>query len=154
MDLLFICATWHGLAKLRLHTDDTLKIFDQTTEALGEAMRRFANDDSFQTRELPREALARARRATKGKKKNTLVTPVSPPGPSGIAYAPSASSSSSNVTSSASAPSTRRFKTLNLDTYKYHSLGDVASTIRRFGTTDSYSTEIVSLVSSTSLLHS
>lgn len=37
----------------------------------------------------------------------------------------------------------RKQKTLNLNTYKFHSLGDVVPTIRRFGTTDSYSTQIV-----------
>ena len=35
-------------------------------------------------------------------------------------------------------------KKLNINTYKVHSLGDYASTIRQFGTTDSYSTVIVS----------
>jgi hypothetical protein len=34
-------------------------------------------------------------------------------------------------------------KTLNLQTYKYHALADYAGHIRRFGTTDSYSTERV-----------
>jgi hypothetical protein len=34
-------------------------------------------------------------------------------------------------------------KTLNLNTYKIHALGDYVSTIREFGTTDSYSTETV-----------
>ena len=37
----------------------------------------------------------------------------------------------------------RRAKTFNLDTYKYHSLGDYAEHIRQYGTTDSYSTEPV-----------
>ena len=35
-------------------------------------------------------------------------------------------------------------KTLNLNTYKFHSLGDYVKTIRLFGTTDSYSTQVVS----------
>ena len=35
-------------------------------------------------------------------------------------------------------------KKLNINTYKVHSLGDYASTIRQFGTTDSYSMVIVS----------
>lgn len=39
----------------------------------------------------------------------------------------------------------RRRKTLNLNTYKMHSLGDYVETIRRNGTTDSYSTEPVGL---------
>jgi hypothetical protein len=34
-------------------------------------------------------------------------------------------------------------KPLNLNTYKNHSLGDYTNTIRRYGTTDSYSTEMV-----------
>lgn len=34
-------------------------------------------------------------------------------------------------------------KTLNLNTYKFHALGDYVATIRLFGTTDSYSTQVV-----------
>ncbi|KAG6913738.1 hypothetical protein DXG01_004665, partial [Tephrocybe rancida] len=42
-------------------------------------------------------------------------------------------------------PSARRKeKKFSLSTYKFHSMGDYTSTIRYFGTTDSYSTEIVS----------
>lgn len=41
--------------------------------------------------------------------------------------------------------SSRKPKQLNLKTYKYHSLGDYVETIRRFGTTDSYSTQPVSI---------
>ena len=36
-------------------------------------------------------------------------------------------------------------KTLNLNTYKFHALADYVATIRLFGTTDSYSTLLVSL---------
>jgi hypothetical protein len=38
----------------------------------------------------------------------------------------------------------RRRKSFNLHTYKFHVLGDYVTSIRRFGTTDSYSTEPVS----------
>jgi hypothetical protein len=38
---------------------------------------------------------------------------------------------------------TRQLKTFNLNTYKFHALGDYTATIRRYGTTDSYSTEAV-----------
>jgi hypothetical protein len=43
------------------------------------------------------------------------------------------------------APNTnaRKQKKLNLRTYKHHALGDYVDTIRRFGTTDSYSTQPV-----------
>jgi hypothetical protein len=34
-------------------------------------------------------------------------------------------------------------KTFNIQTYKYHSIGDVAKTIRRYGTSDSFSSEPV-----------
>jgi hypothetical protein len=37
-------------------------------------------------------------------------------------------------------------KTLNLNTYKFHALGDYVTTIRLFGTTDSYSTQLVSSI--------
>ena len=39
---------------------------------------------------------------------------------------------------------TRKPKVLNLNTYKLHSLGDYPETIKQYGTTDSYSTELVS----------
>ena len=41
-------------------------------------------------------------------------------------------------------PYTRRPKVLNLNTYKLHSLGDYPDTIKQYGTTDSYSTQLVS----------
>ncbi|KAF5382541.1 hypothetical protein D9615_002821 [Tricholomella constricta] len=41
-----------------------------------------------------------------------------------------------------SGASSRRTKKLNLHLYKLHSLGDYASSIRAFGTTDSYSTQL------------
>jgi hypothetical protein len=122
LDLLFLLAQWHGLAKLRLHTDDTLKIMDQVTVALGNQLREFQNITcaSFETRELKREAEARKRR--QAKTQNTRP-----------------SSSTQNV----GADKSRRLKTLNLETYKLHALGDYTATIRRYGTTDSYSTEMV-----------
>lgn len=39
--------------------------------------------------------------------------------------------------------SERSPKTFNLQTYKIHALGDYVDTIKTYGTTDSYSTEIV-----------
>ena len=35
-------------------------------------------------------------------------------------------------------------KIFNLSTYKWHALGDYVNTIRRYGTTDNYSTQTVS----------
>lgn len=43
-------------------------------------------------------------------------------------------------------------KKLNLNTYKFHSLGDYVATIRLFGTTDSYSTQLVRSISHCTIL--
>ena len=43
-----------------------------------------------------------------------------------------------------SAAPSRKIKSINLATYKMHALGDYVDTIKMYGTTDSYSTEIVS----------
>ena len=37
-----------------------------------------------------------------------------------------------------------KIKPLNLSTYKYHALADYPNMIRQYGTTDSYSTQLVS----------
>ena len=44
-------------------------------------------------------------------------------------------------------------KKLNLNTYKFHSLRDYVATIRLFGTTDSYSTQVVSSVIHPTIFH-
>jgi hypothetical protein len=116
MRLLTLCAEWHGLAKLRMHTDHTLKILRETTVAVGEGFRKFVKDtcSAFNTHELQREADARNRRQA------------------------------SKATTSKASETTRRPKSFNLQTYKFHALGDYEATIRRYGTADSYSTETVS----------
>jgi hypothetical protein len=60
MELLFLLAYWHGLAKLRLHTEKTLNILDNVTRALGMALRAFKKETcpQFDTKELPKEAAA------------------------------------------------------------------------------------------------
>jgi hypothetical protein len=56
---------WHGLAKLRMHTDATLDILDEITTTLGNALRRFSKEtcSTFATHELKRETAARTRSA-------------------------------------------------------------------------------------------
>jgi hypothetical protein len=128
LELLFDLAHWHGLAKLRMHTDLTLDILSQVTTSLGNRFRTFRDKTcaEFPTKELERERVARARRQEKSKAKTT-------PG--------SSESQSKNLGTGGRKP-----KILNLKTYKYHALGDYASTIRQFGTTDSYSTQPVSFL--------
>lgn len=111
-----------AFAKLRIHTETTLKMFESTTILLGQEIRRFRDKvcPKHKTVELPREETARIRRNA------AIIREIG----------------SSNVKES-----TRRgrmIRYLNLDTYKFHSLGDYPEAIRKFGTTDSYSTQLVS----------
>lgn len=123
LNLLFDLATWHAYAKLRLHTSDTLSFFDTATLTLANSVRQFVKVtcNAFDTRELPQETTTRGRRKP-------------------------AFAGSSSGQASASHSTTKR-KVLNLQTYKYHALGDYPNAIRRFGTTDNYSTQTVSLYS-------
>lgn len=115
-DLLFELANWHALAKLRLHTDVTLNIFRAATNMMYEAMRIFEATTcaNYTTHELPNEAQARARRDTK----------------------------SASRAPASSAPRAVHFNVMN--TFKYHSLGDYPDWIVRSGTTDNYTTQVVS----------
>lgn len=119
MDLLFTCAYWHALAKLRMHTDQTLALLDAATISLSKQFQHFQDNicPNFNTRELQREADARDRKTKKKEGSST-----------------------------ATGPATRRIRTINLNSYKYHALGDYADTIRKYGTTDLFSTEPVSQV--------
>jgi hypothetical protein len=121
LDLLFDLATWHAYAKLRVHTDDTLSLFDSATVILGQTVRRFQKTtcDYYHTTELPQESASRRRRAAALSTKHTQ------------------SSKGKGKVSAA------KVKKLNLHTYKYHALGDYPNTIRRMGTTDNYNTQPV-----------
>ena len=41
LDLLFDLATWHAFAKLRLHTEAILDLFEKVTIYLGDSMHKF-----------------------------------------------------------------------------------------------------------------
>lgn len=105
-----------------MHTDPTVAIFDDVTVDIGAKFRTFERQtcSAFDTRELNREANARKRRRKKRP--------------------------ASNVANSSDPFDETRPKKFNLQIYKYHSLGDYPDTIRRYGTTDSYSTEPVSIL--------
>ncbi|TFK46791.1 hypothetical protein OE88DRAFT_1637606, partial [Heliocybe sulcata] len=120
LDLLFLTAYTHGLAKLWMHTDSSLAILRNVTGEFGKALRRFERVTcaAYVTLELPKEAAARARRHAKEIQMG-------------------------DVRSSA-ASGTRKVRRFNAATYKIHAIGDYASTIDAFGTTDSYTTQIVS----------
>jgi hypothetical protein len=117
--LIFTFAKWHALAKLRVHTESTLEALDSETSALGLRLRIFQRWTAAEfpsVVETNAEFEARKRRETR--KAMALGLPVPE-----FAKEP---------------------KEHSLSTYKLHALGDYVKAIRRFGTTDSYSTQIVS----------
>ncbi|KAH7916926.1 hypothetical protein BV22DRAFT_1027224 [Leucogyrophana mollusca] len=121
LTLLYRFAEWHALAKLRMHTDSSLAILQDVTSKFCKELRRFRDEtcSAFQTVELPKEQDARRRR-----KKGPAA---------GTASQPSTSQS------------TRKAKSFNMTTYKIHAIGDYVRTIHEYGTTDSYTTQIVRL---------
>lgn len=127
LDLLFDLAAWHGYAKLRLHTDDTLAFFDTATTVLGQSVRKFSKTIClyYHTTELPHEYAARGRRAI------------------ALASEQTVKEGKKKATDLGTTRSGPKFKKLNLETYKYHALGDYPNTIRQMGTTDSFSTQPV-----------
>ena len=113
LKLLYHTAEWHSFAKLRMHSESTLKHLEMITAKLGNLVCDFERKvcSKFTTVELPREAEARKRRSV-----------------------PRSQSATGSAT---------RMKKLNLFTYKWHVLGDYAYHIRLFGGTDGFSTQIV-----------
>jgi len=104
-----------------MHTDTTLALFSRVTTSFGDNLRVFKEKTCkiYSTRELERERAARKRRQEKDTTK-------------------AAPRLNQKLNSGARLP-----KQLNLKTYKFHALGDYVQTIRRLGTTDSYSTQHV-----------
>ena len=115
MDLVFVMGCWHAYAKLCVQTEDTLASFEQLTADLGALFRHFAGVTckELNTTELPRESRARMRRA--------------------------ADAGGSGGTSTGGA----KPKAFNLNTYKFHALGDYPQAIDERGTTDNYTSQWV-----------
>ncbi|KJA18100.1 hypothetical protein HYPSUDRAFT_145489 [Hypholoma sublateritium FD-334 SS-4] len=153
MDLLFILAHWHALAKLRQHTELSLAVLESATTQLGRSLRDFEAEtcSAYDTRELKREETARMRRSENAstaqpasqKATNTVVPDLE--AMASNVDAPSATPASKQTDSTSRKAPGKLQKNLNLNTYKDHSLGDYVETIRRCGTVDSYSTESMEL---------
>jgi hypothetical protein len=120
LKLLYLLCQWHGLAKLRMHTDETLQWMDDVTKSLRNAIRTFEVDTcpAFWTKELKCEAQCRQRCEAHACAQHEHMDTTGP-------------------------TPARKPKTFNLCTYKFHALGDYPTSIRMFGTTDSYSTQQV-----------
>ncbi|EGN94895.1 hypothetical protein SERLA73DRAFT_155586 [Serpula lacrymans var. lacrymans S7.3] len=128
LDLIFALETWHAYAKLHLHTDDTLKFFDDATITLSQAVHKSLKTtcELYDTTELPQEEAACGRRTA------ALASKMANVGSQGLGQDDPARAKYTG-------PKRKKF---NLTTYKYHALGDYPDTIRQFGTTDSYSTQL------------
>ncbi|KAJ7166408.1 hypothetical protein C8R43DRAFT_1162986, partial [Mycena crocata] len=131
LSLLYTCTYWHSLAKLRMHTDSSLDVLGGVTQLLGRQMLYFAEVTcpQFKTVETDGEYAARGRATARREAAKTGTT---------------SESTASNLPA-APHPKTggKRAVVFSLNTYKHHSMGDYVPTIRRFGTMDSYSTQIV-----------
>ena len=105
-----------------MHIDPTLDIMSEVTTSLGNSFRAFKEKtcSAYHTQELPREKEARERHHQKNKQADSAEK------------------------SGKKGPKAREPKELKLNTYKFHAMGDYVSTIRRYGTTDSYTTQTVS----------
>jgi hypothetical protein len=116
MKLLYRTAEWHALAKLRMHTEATLDHLNSLTKEFGILMRQFRDITCphFQTIELPRELAARNRHHQ-----------------------------STHTVTLNTGSSSRKPRSLNILTPKFHFLGDYVQTIQMFGCTDSFSTQLV-----------
>lgn len=131
-----------------------MDILKSATVKLGKLIRRFQLKTCvvYDTKELPREATARLRKAKKPHlrktdKSNGTNTTDKTGGSVASALASSASPSHTGTeTTKEKKVASKRVKHFNLKAYKDHSLGDYVESIRRNGTVDSYSTESVSYI--------
>lgn len=126
---------WHALAKLRMHTESTLSLFERVTQEVGKSLRLFTNEicEAFDTKETPSERQAHQRRE-KQMSQNKLTTVESHS--TNTDFVPPRNATDALI-------SKVRSKKFNMKTYKVHALGDYPRTIRWMGTTDSYSTQNV-----------
>ena len=124
--LLFELATWHGLAKLRQHTETNIRELKNSTVRLGNMLRSFQQVVciQYQTFDLPSEEAARARRKAAVANKNGAAATME--------------------TGKKSAAGSRKVRQFNLNTYKTHALGGYAKAIRLFGSPDNYNSQLVS----------
>ncbi|RXW15278.1 hypothetical protein EST38_g10576 [Candolleomyces aberdarensis] len=105
---------------MRLHTEHTIEHLSEVMKEFGKVIRKFREDVclSYNTVETPSELSRRERNQARQK------APGVP-----------------QETHQQDVSRGRRPKLLNLETYKFHSLGDYPTYIRLFGPTDSFSTQ-------------
>ena len=138
LNMLFALAEFHAFAKMRLHTERTLELFEKSIKTLGEAVRRFetVTCTAYDTKELPRETAARgcceAAAAAKTGDKTSASGRSKGKGKAAAPKAPRKPAGSS------------RHVKFQASTVKWHSFGDYVAYIRAYGTLDVSSTQSVS----------
>ena len=143
---------WHGLAKLRLHTESTIINLENSITRLGEILHKFSGTvcPAYATYDLPSEEAARVRRkataaknakaqSPKKKKKKSNQQPVIEKKKAVLAK-----SEGDGPTSNLKSSSCHQ-RSFNLVTYKLHALGWYPRAIRLYGTSDNYNTQTVRL---------
>ena len=117
--LLFHLSEWHALAKLWMHSDESLDWLNLVLKKLAAEIQWFqwGTCNTFKTHELPSEVTARHRQQEHQIRSGGPTTSMS---------------------------STAHPKSFNILTYKFHALGDYSRSTQMFSTTDSYTTQIVS----------
>ncbi|KAJ7194952.1 hypothetical protein GGX14DRAFT_377473 [Mycena pura] len=136
LDTSFDLVTFHGMAKLRLHTNKTVADFHVVTTDMCASIRKFARDTrKIKTFETPRERDRRCKRAQAANQKMhaTNATSDSTAAESPLAAQPATGSSSA-----------RREKVFNVETPKFHSLGYYPDSVKKDGSLDSHTTQNVS----------
>jgi hypothetical protein len=152
-----------------MHTEETLLLLEAATKALSLQFSTFLSVTcaAYETRETAKEHRARLKHSANKKSVQTpslqpnLPQPATTSESAGSLTAPDAEAPATSGEGDGRAaeevapdienlPSSERQgsrlrKSFGVATYKYHALTNYAHTIRRFGTTDSYSTERVRL---------
>ena len=149
--LLFELSTWHGLAKLHLHTESSIIDLENSISRLGEILHQFSGTvcPAYATYELPSEEATHVQRKATVTKKAKSQSPkkktkksTQPPPVEKKKAAPTKPKGSSPTSNSKATGSSRR-RSFNLVTYKLHALGWYPRAIRLYGTSDNYNTQMV-----------
>ncbi|KAJ3541577.1 hypothetical protein NM688_g6065 [Phlebia brevispora] len=129
-DMIWFLLVWHALAKLRLHTEATVRVFRAATTHLGRAVRKFERACApLDTQELPKETTARGKRMAGEAKVKGKTKPTGDQG---------AQIGGARGRQGALAKKTKK---LNLKTFKWHNLPHFPDQIVLVGPTDIYSTQ-------------
>ncbi len=138
MDLLYLTAYWHSLAKLHLHTESSVCVREEVHKGLRNGLCNITDVTckAFRMVEMDKEYAERKR----GKAQRAACTSFGAQGKTASV------SINLNLPMLGSASTGKKPCEFSLATYKLHATGHYPYYIRNVGTTDSYSTQIVRLL--------